>query len=135
MIAAGAYLRTLREGRRLSRADVASQAGTNEMQIIRIEKGEIDTRSSLLMKLVRAVQGNPEHIAQLLTTDEATVEDGQILAQGLLTRAEMKQIDDFADSIPNDQLVEALAILHEMERENSEQVGIAVRLLRALRGK
>jgi transcriptional regulator with XRE-family HTH domain len=80
MLAAGTYIKTLREAKQLSRADLAKQSETNEMQILRVEKGEIDTRGSLLMKIVRVVEGSAEHIADLMLNDNATAEDAKKLA-------------------------------------------------------
>jgi transcriptional regulator with XRE-family HTH domain len=81
MQAVGTYLRTLREAKNLSRGDLAKQVDSNEMQILRIEKGEGDTRGSMLMKLVRLVGGNAEHIADLWSSNNATSDDGKRLAQ------------------------------------------------------
>jgi transcriptional regulator with XRE-family HTH domain len=81
MQAVGTYLRTLREAKNLSRGDLAKQVDSNEMQILRIEKGEGDTRGSMLMKLVRLVGGNAEHIADLWSSNSATSDDGKQLAQ------------------------------------------------------
>lgn len=55
MEAVGAYLRTLREARKLSRASVAAQIGTHESQLVRIEAGDQDTRGSLLLAFINAV--------------------------------------------------------------------------------
>jgi transcriptional regulator with XRE-family HTH domain len=81
MLAAGTYIRMLREAKQLSRADLAKQSETNEMQIFRVEKGEIDTRGSLLMKILRVVEGSAEHIADLMLNEDATAEDGKRVAQ------------------------------------------------------
>lgn len=88
LIAAGAYLRLLRERRGLSAADVASAAGTNEAQVGRIEKGEIDTRGSLLLKMVQAVQGRAEDVLKLVTDASATIEDGRRKAEEALHPSE-----------------------------------------------
>jgi transcriptional regulator with XRE-family HTH domain len=84
LAAAGAYLQLLRERRGLSRADVASAAGTNEAQVIRIEKGEIDTRGSLLLRMVQAVRGRAEDVLKLVTDASATAEDGRRAAENAL---------------------------------------------------
>jgi transcriptional regulator with XRE-family HTH domain len=51
----GAYLRALREQRGLSRAAVAAALNTGERVIYRIEGGEGDTRSSLLLRYAALV--------------------------------------------------------------------------------
>lgn len=84
LTAAGAYLQLMRERRGLSRADVASAAGTNEAQVIRIEKGEIDTRGSLLLRMVQAVRGRAEDVLKLVTDVGATAEDGRRIAEEAL---------------------------------------------------
>lgn len=81
LTAVGAYLKTLRESRGLTLADVASSAGTNEAQVIRIEKGGIDTRGSLLLMILKAVRGRPEDLLGLMTSPEATEEDGRRIAR------------------------------------------------------
>ncbi len=66
MQAVGAYLKRLREGKGLSRDQVAHQIGTNNVQVFRIETGAIDTRGSLLLRFVHVVEGNPDEVLRLL---------------------------------------------------------------------
>ncbi|MBM7843806.1 MULTISPECIES: helix-turn-helix domain-containing protein [Herpetosiphon] len=116
MIATGAYLWTLREAIGLSRDDVAHEAGTNNVQIMRIEKGEIDTRGSLLLSVVRAVKGNAEHIAQLLLDASATEEDGRNLAISWINRETTSAIDEFIADVKKDNKVsEALKLIQQLE--------------------
>lgn len=81
MVAAGAYIRTLRERRDLTRDVVAERAGTSVSQLVRIEAGEQETRGSLLLAIVAAVQGNAQHVADLLLSESATAGDGRELAE------------------------------------------------------
>jgi transcriptional regulator with XRE-family HTH domain len=64
--AVGMYLQRLREHQHLTRAEVAELLETNEMQILRIEKGSVDTRASFLLAFTRTVQGSTDDIEQLL---------------------------------------------------------------------
>jgi transcriptional regulator with XRE-family HTH domain len=89
-VALGAYLRRLRELRGMSRARVVQTIGTNasENQIMRIEAGEIDTRATMLMFFLKAVQGNVHHAAELVLNSNATEEDGRRLAEEWVQREE-----------------------------------------------
>ena len=117
MIAAGAYIRTLREARQISRAQLATAAGTHASQIERIEKGEQDTRGSLLVAIVRAVQGSLDQIARLLLDETATAEDGKLLAHEWLSQEVQHEIDRFATSIPNDQIADVIAKIEQLQAE------------------
>lgn len=79
--AAGAYLRALREARKLGRPTIANVVKTSENQIKRIEDGTIDSRGSLWLAFCRAVNGNASDLEYLVTKTDATAEDGQQLAR------------------------------------------------------
>lgn len=83
LTAVGAYLQYLRDGLGMSRVELAGKVKTNESQIIRIEAGTIDTRSSLLFAIIDAVRGDPNHIRRLMNS-KATTEDARQLAQAVL---------------------------------------------------
>jgi transcriptional regulator with XRE-family HTH domain len=87
MKAVGSYLRALREAGRIGRGALARELGTDDSQIERIEKGQIDTRGSLLFAFIHAVRGNAEHIMQLLLADAASEEEGRALAEVWLAEA------------------------------------------------
>lgn len=87
MKAAGTYLRMLREAERIGRGALARQLHTDDSQIERIEKGQIDTRGSLLFAFIRAVRGNAEHVMTLLLDAAATEADGRALAEAWLRAA------------------------------------------------
>jgi transcriptional regulator with XRE-family HTH domain len=116
-VAAGAYIRTLRETRQLTRAKLAALTGTNIAQIERIERGEQETRGSLLIAIVQAIQGNLEQIGQLLLSDTATADDGQQLARAWLTQEEQRQIDQFAAQIPNSQIAAVNAYIEQLQAD------------------
>lgn len=94
MIAAGAYIRTLREARHLSRAEVATATGTHESQIVRIENGDQDTRGSLLLAIVRVVRGRADHIQDLILNQTCTADDGKAKAQDWLARIEANALEE-----------------------------------------
>lgn len=101
MKAAGAYLWELREARALSREAVADAIGTNDVQIMRIEKGTIDTRGSLLLKFVNVVAGDAELLKTLMVDDAASEEDGRRLARERhrLTGSEMAQVSEMRNRL------------------------------------
>jgi transcriptional regulator with XRE-family HTH domain len=123
MVAAGAYIRTLREKRKFTREAVAKLADTSVSQLVRIEAGEQDTRSSLLIRIVTVLQGKVEHIAELLAADSATADDGRALAERAVqvideagARPYLKTPEDVADLL---RLFEdELATLQEDERRS-----------------
>lgn len=86
MQAAMAYLRTLRDSRGLSQADIARVAGVESKQVYRWERGESEPSGSSLMAFVRAVQGRVEDVEDLIlgsaTEDEGKRLANQILSQG-----------------------------------------------------
>lgn len=92
MEAVGAYLRTLREARKLSRAAVAAQIGTHESQLVRIEAGDQDTRGSLLLAFINVVRGRAEDVQRLILNQNATVEDGRRMADAALTQSEQDRL-------------------------------------------
>ena len=81
LVAAGAYLRTLREAHELSRAKVATLAGTHESQIERIERGGGETRASLLLSFAQVVDADLNDLTSLLLGTDLTKDDGIQAAQ------------------------------------------------------
>jgi transcriptional regulator with XRE-family HTH domain len=98
MEAAGMYLRTLREARHMSRAAVAAQIGTHESQLVRIEAGDQDTRGSLLLAFVNAVQGRADDIQRLMLDKSATAADGRQAANTILTQKERDWLTALANT-------------------------------------
>lgn len=86
MKAVGLYLRVLREEKRIGRVALGKRLGTDDTQIERIEKGQIDTRSSLLFGFVDVVQGDPDDVATLILDVEDVPEKGQALAERVIAR-------------------------------------------------
>ena len=113
LIAAGAYIRTLREARHLSRAKLAALAGTHESQIERIEKGDQDTRGSLLVAMVQAVGGNLSQIGRLLLNEAATADNGRQIAQAWLVHEEQREQLGVTVRLPDTQVA---AMLAQVER-------------------
>jgi hypothetical protein len=79
--AAGAYLRRLREARRMGRPTIANTIRTSENQVKRIEDGAIDSRGSLWMAFCHAVHGSAADLEYLMSHPDLTAADGQRLAQ------------------------------------------------------
>lgn len=94
--AAGAYVWALRETARIGRGALAKQLNTDDSQIERIEKGQIDTRASLLFAFIRAVRGNSAHVMTLILDESADEDSGRRLAkaQRPLTAADPVEQDE-----------------------------------------
>jgi transcriptional regulator with XRE-family HTH domain len=73
--ATGAYLKYLREVAGISRLALSKKVDTSDSQIIRIEQGQ-ETRGSLLAKIIKEIDANPDDVIELLISDEYIVEDG-----------------------------------------------------------
>lgn len=104
MVAAGAYLESLRLASKKSRADVAKAIGTSESQVQRIEAGEIDTRGSLLFGFARFVKANISHLAKLLLDDAAS-------------EAEAARMAELAQSMTDEELDEAIALFEQLRND------------------
>ena len=127
MEAVGAYLRTLREAQHLSRAAVAAQIETHESQLVRIEAGDQDSRGSLLLALVAAVQGRVADVQRLILDKSATESDGRAAAEAwlALTPEERARVDSIvANALPGD-LAGAIA---ELRAEYHDDHGLAALL-------
>jgi transcriptional regulator with XRE-family HTH domain len=83
--ATGEYLRVLRDARKMSRNALGQKIGTDHSLIERIEKGQTDTRGSLLLRILHTLEGSPEQLMQLMVNPDATQEDGRRLAEEWLT--------------------------------------------------
>jgi transcriptional regulator with XRE-family HTH domain len=79
--AAGAYLWELRKRAKLSRDAVAQRLETSRSQIERIEGGDGETRSSLLLGFTELVGGDVNHVASLFLNEKMKATDGKDLAQ------------------------------------------------------
>ncbi len=115
--AAGAYLRTLREHHRLTRAEVAELTGTSETQIVRIEGGDVDSRGTLWAKFVAYVHGNFEQLANLLLDASATEEDGRRFAEEWLTRAQRATIDQLYQTYGDERVRAAVTSLQALSSD------------------
>jgi transcriptional regulator with XRE-family HTH domain len=89
--AAGAYLQRLREYLNLSRSKIAERLDTNDMQISRVEKGEVDTRVSFMLSIVQLLNGDVTEVTDLLLNDHATIEDGQLIADRRILKKGIKE--------------------------------------------
>ena len=78
--ALGAYLKRLREDAGLSRLGLSKLVNTSDSQIIRIEQGQ-ETRGSLLAKIIKVLNANPEDVVNLLVSSDYTAEDGVYRAE------------------------------------------------------
>ncbi|MEI8166310.1 MAG: hypothetical protein WCG26_08020 [Chloroflexales bacterium] len=75
-----------------------------------IEKGQTDTRGSLLLLMLHRLQGSPEQLIELMLNPAATPEDGRRLAQEWLThgravylaRESLAELVSLADGLVED---------------------------------
>lgn len=93
--AVGAYFFTLREMSRprVTRETLADMVGTSDVTIGRIERGEQEPKAALLARLVQALQGNIQHVYDLLLKPDATEEDGKRIAEAWLLEQVSRTID------------------------------------------
>lgn len=84
MKAAGAYLKTLREHRRLSQAALGRLVGVGSAQIFRIEEGSVEPRAPILAAVSLSLGADPQTIMELLANEHATAEMGQSMAERLI---------------------------------------------------
>lgn len=109
MVAAGAYLRVLREARYSSREAIAKVLQVDDSQIERIEKGKHNTRGPFLFAFIREVRANANHITQLILDDSLDEKAAQQMAADWL-----KQIGDREPSEQEDMRLRAIALIDEL---------------------
>jgi transcriptional regulator with XRE-family HTH domain len=81
MDSVAAYLRTLRERQKISRAQIVGHTGASEQSIWRIETNDQEPKAELLVAFVDAVNGDIRHVYELLREKSSTAEDGMRLAE------------------------------------------------------
>jgi transcriptional regulator with XRE-family HTH domain len=112
-VAAGAYLALLREkNTSYSQVSIAKLLGTSKSQIQRIESGDGETRTSLMLGLARLVGGDPNEVSDLLLDPKADKEQGQRLAFERLERAKA-----IADQVPDAEVSSALAWVRQLRAD------------------
>lgn len=110
MTAAGAYLRTLREARGFSRAEIADRLGATETNLWRIEEDGQEPRVGLFLGFIREVRGSVADFRRLLFDEHATDVAGRELAHLRLSRMELDQIEELRDLLGDEALVEVTSI-------------------------
>lgn len=111
MIAAGAYLRVLREAKGLSRAEMADRLGATETNLWRIEEDGQEPKAGLLLGFINEVRGSAIDFYRLLADTNAGDEVGRELAHMRLSRPETEKIEQLREALGDDALAEAAAIL------------------------
>lgn len=111
MMAAGAYLRVLREAKGLSRAEMADRLGATETNLWRIEEDGQEPKAGLLLGFIREVRGSAADFYRLLIDSQADDDVGREVAQMRLSRSEADQIEQLRATFGDDALAEAVAIL------------------------
>ncbi|MFP4441006.1 MAG: helix-turn-helix transcriptional regulator [Chloroflexaceae bacterium] len=106
LVAVGAYLRRLRTHRQMTPTVTAASVGTDPSMLNRIEKGNIDTRGSLLLALTQAVGGNVSDVQRLMHDHYATAITGEQRANAWIALVEMPPTPDEVQ-----QLTQALTTL------------------------
>jgi transcriptional regulator with XRE-family HTH domain len=77
MIAAGAYLKTLRKAQGLSQESLAALIGVAGNTIYRIEAGRQEPLTPQIVNLLAVLKGHAEDMAKLINDAAATEDDGQ----------------------------------------------------------
>lgn len=86
MIAVGAYLRTLREGRGLKQEDIAYWTGISGKQVSNWEQGRHVPGSEVMALIIDKLQGDPHEVHMLLLEKEAEEQRGVDLANERLKK-------------------------------------------------
>ncbi len=120
MSAVAVYLRTVREGRGISRAKIAKIAKTSETTVYRIERGDQEPSAPLLMALVDAVGGSIEHVKQLILDKNATANHAQELAKRWLDPRSRAALERRITALPDDQIEQALDVVRQMLRGQNQ---------------
>lgn len=128
MRSAVAYLRTLREARGLSQEDIARAVDVSVKTVWNWETQPQEIPSTKLAAFLRMVEGSAEDVISLLNQDDATPDDGRRLAQGLLSRKQLEQINERVTAHGADvaiqaatELLQSPEILREIIRRIDEQ--------------
>jgi transcriptional regulator with XRE-family HTH domain len=77
MKAIGEYFRCLREHQGLTLAEVARRVNAGSSQIFRIEKGQGETRATLVAAVAQELQADPNDVIALLADEQATPEQAR----------------------------------------------------------
>jgi transcriptional regulator with XRE-family HTH domain len=121
--AVGAYIERLRERQRLTKTEVASKAGTDISGLGRIESGESDTRYTLLMTVIRVVNGNPDHVFALTERKDTPREEGIRLADEWIDKPRAQRtIEDLVSEF-GPEILEILNGLGPEPRSLGEWIG------------
>lgn len=112
--AAGAYLKCLRERRKIRQEDVADYlqatigTETTIKQIYRWEKGQTTPTADALAAFTAFVDGNPSHVQELLLDPRATETDGVELAR---KHYQQQAFSNVAQTISPEQITEVSNLL------------------------
>lgn len=102
MIAAGAYLRALRDKKGVSQGKLGELIGVAGNTIWRIEKGKQEPQGAQMVALLAALDGRLDDMQRLLSDATATADDGERLAQ-------------FATQIEDGDLDAAISLFHRLQ--------------------
>lgn len=138
MVAAGSYIRTLRERHRFTQADVIERAAQwldgkkiDSTTLWRIETGRKRTRSDILSAVVDAVEGNSDDVTRLMNDPLATPADGEERAHQWFDRAEIARMDRLVAETRSDELD---GIIGDLRDEYQQDPGVLTFLRGALAG-
>lgn len=132
-LAAGTYLRQLREGQDLTRPDVIfelrqrfkAQYRLDEKQYWRIEEKGSKSSPALLAAINKILQGSAEDLLDLLGDPSATEEDGmqraavwlaKLKAGPELSQSHQEQLQALASSLNDAQVKEALDLIEHLKQ-------------------
>lgn len=120
-IAAGAYLRRLRQARGLTIERVAELSQTSVSQISRIETGGQNTRAPLMFRVARTLRASLEDLETLLLGDE-TAEEAVRRAELLLSHESQELISHLVESVSDDQRDSFQQVLESLSPEKIQEL-------------
>lgn len=125
MIAAGVYLRTLRDEQKMTRPQVAEELDLPDVSALeRVESGKHDSRGSLWLKIVRHLGGSAEELVDLFLDESAGEERGRQAAIDRLAKTNSRRTDRqrveavvaAMGDLTNDELVDVLILFQTEKR-------------------
>lgn len=94
MLAAGIYLRAMREQYYSGRSELAAKLGVDHTKIERLEKGQHDSGWSFVFALIDAVRGNPIDVMRLLLDDTADEKKAREMARDWIERTKHLSLEE-----------------------------------------
>lgn len=109
------YIRELRKARGITQEGLADAMGLSLRGLTRWEAGQTDEiKSGPLFKAIDYLKAPMTHVQQLISNTAMSIDEVQALVRDWL-REEQIVVSQFAASIPDDQVSEALDLIRELK--------------------